>query len=73
MNDCFVRCIPFPNGKSTAFTMKDSDGNYNIYVDDSLPLPRQISSYEHELSHIKNGDYDNIGDIQDIERWRHNV
>lgn len=38
------------------FVMPDSDGNYNIYINDKLSEECKAKTIKHELEHIKNND-----------------
>jgi len=67
----FIRFVPFPNNKVRAFTLEDCNGDYNVYINSNLSMEMQRLAYEHECEHIKNGDLDITGDIQDIELKRH--
>ena len=40
-----------------AFTLPDANGDYNIYVNESLSEEAKIKSLEHEKRHIERGDF----------------
>lgn len=68
MDDCFVRYIVMP-AKIEAFTMRCADG-YCIYINILLDQVHRVKAYNHEMEHIKRGDYDR-SDIQLIEQVAH--
>lgn len=57
MDDILVRTAPLP-GSIKAFTCKKSD-YYTIIINEYLDESQRLKEYEHELNHIRNGDYDN--------------
>ena len=40
-----------------AFTLPDANGDYNIYVNESLSEEAKMKSLEHEKRHIERGDF----------------
>lgn len=38
-------------------TVKDSEGDYNIYLNARLGAEDRVKAFRHELEHIKNGDF----------------
>ena len=56
MNDIIVRLMPLPVGVR-AFTLPDSDGDYNIYLNSCLSFEQQRRSLHHEQMHIRRGDF----------------
>ena len=51
-----VRYISLPVSVR-AFTVPDSQGNFNVYINSSLSFEQQRKSFEHEMCHIENGDF----------------
>ncbi len=51
MNMIFIRGLSLP-GKVRGVTVKDSDDNYNIYVNTNLNPEQQQKAIAHELKHI---------------------
>ena len=51
-----VRYIPLPV-TVRAFTLPDSQGDYNVYINCDLSSEQQKKSFEHEMCHIENGDF----------------
>lgn len=68
MDDVYVRLVKLPNGIH-GFTMKGVDG-FSIYLDKDLDRESMLRTYEHELRHIKNGDFEK-SDVQQIEYEAH--
>lgn len=54
--DIIVRYIPLP-ATVRAFTLPDSQGNYNVYINCDLSAEQQRRSFEHEALHIANDDF----------------
>lgn len=55
------------------FTKKNSDGSYSIIINAKLSNEMQIATYDHEINHIENGDYDKETDVNMLEAKRHAV
>lgn len=56
-----------------AFTLPDRlTAYFTIYLNSRLSNEQNRKSYEHELAHIKNGDYYKKGDVELIEIFAHN-
>lgn len=66
MEDVIIRCINLPIGVN-GFVRKDSDDNYNVYINAKLPMSVQQSVLRHEIEHIERGDYWNDIEITDVE------
>ena len=62
-----VRYIPLPAGVR-AFTIPDSAGDYNVYINDALSSEQQKRSFDHEVCHIENGDFFRDEDAVEIEK-----
>ena len=65
-NDVFVRLAKLP-WFCKGFTLRDSDGNYNIFINDSMTREWQQDTYNHELAHINNGDFDSMEPVINLE------
>ena len=50
--DYIVRTIPLPS-KIRAFTALDSDGLYNVYLNDNLSPEGRRMALRHEFAHIR--------------------
>ena len=59
----FIRDLPY---SVHGITKQNSDGSYTIFINahDSVNIQRQ--SYEHEMQHIKNNDFEKY-DIESLE------
>lgn len=66
MDQIIVRYIDLP-AKMKGFVKVDCDGDYNIYININLGYFEQQKALDHELKHIKNGDFYNANDILDVE------
>ena len=69
MNEIVVRYIALP-ATVRGFTARDPNGDYNIYINDSIGIIQQAETYKHELKHINE---DNFGehDVDLIEGRAH--
>lgn len=54
-----------------AFVKANSDGSYSIVLNARHTRERRLQSYEHELKHIQNGDYDKKCNADIIEFYAH--
>ena len=61
-----VRLLPLPPN-TRGVTIPDPDGNYNIYLNQNLAYEMQIQAYLHELSHIKENDFQSDKPVAQIE------
>lgn len=48
-------------------TIVDANGDYNVYVNGAISDDAQISAYEHELEHIKQGHFYTYLNLTEIE------
>lgn len=70
--DIIIRKIPLPL-RVRAFTIPDSDGDYNIYINSNLSDEQQKKSLAHEKSHIENEDFlksSSAGEIEELAKDR---
>lgn len=67
-NDIYVRVTKLPP-RIRGMCAKGID-NYNIYLSDALNREQMLKTYEHELDHIRNGDFEKT-DVQQIEYEAH--
>ena len=56
MSEIFVRTIKLP-AKIKGYTAIDSEGNYNIYINQDLDEIMKLKTYNHELTHITRNDW----------------
>ena len=55
-----------------AYTVANADLTYTVVINAKLNHELQIESYQHELEHITNGDYDRKYSADLIEFYAHN-
>lgn len=70
MEDIITRLASLPPGIS-GLTVRDRNGDYNIYINARLNRETQLQTYEHELHHIRTGDFDRPGSADLIEIHAH--
>lgn len=56
-----------------AFVKANSDNSYSVILNSRLTHERRMQAYQHEISHIKNGDYDKKCSSDIIELFAHNI
>ncbi len=54
-----------------AITVKNEDDSYTIIVNSKLNYEQQHISFEHEIHHIQNCDFEKVCEINDIEYEAH--
>lgn len=67
MNDVFVRYSKELPYTVHGMVIMDENSDYNVYINSRLSCVEQEKAIEHELLHIKNGDFDNDSAVS-IER-----
>ena len=55
--DVNVREVNLPTSIS-AYVASNPDATYTIFLNSRLTWERRMQAYQHELEHIKNGDYE---------------
>lgn len=70
MDEIYTRLSNFPTS-ICAFTVRDRDGDYNIYLNARISHERRVQAYEHELKHIKRGDFQKSCSADLIEIYAH--
>ena len=70
MDDIFVNYIELPATVHSFVTM-NCDSTYTIVLNSRLSHEQNLISYLHELSHIRNGDYDKTCSADIIELVSH--
>lgn len=53
------------------FTKMNKDGSYTMLINARLNSEMQLQTYNHEMMHINNEDYDNRVDVDKTEYERH--
>ena len=71
MNDIMVRLIDMPTAAG-GFTLPDANGDYNVYINARVGLAAQLQAYEHEIRHIRCGDFE-VEDAAAVERAAHGL
>lgn len=66
MEDIFIRPIYLP-ACVRGITAIDENGDYNVYVNSSLPPDLQEQAVKHELFHIKSGHFYNYDSVKQNE------
>lgn len=67
MDAVIIRVIDLPYGVG-GLTVKDSNDDYNIYLNARLSGDAQVVAFRHELDHIKNGDFYSEESVAEKER-----
>ncbi len=65
-----VHLVDLPHG-IRGYTKKNKDGSYTIMINARLSSEMQVTTYDHEIKHIENGDYDYNAEVNQIEVHRH--
>ena len=52
------------------FTVREDVDSYDIYINPTYTYESQMETIKHELSHIKKGDFETDGNIQELEMMR---
>lgn len=55
------------------YTTKNHDGSYTIIINARLSSEMQCATYDHEIAHINNGDYDCCRQVANVELIRHST
>lgn len=69
MNDIIVRHITLPT-TIHGFTARDSEGDYNIYINDRIGYFQQEKTIRHEMKHINDDNFEEH-DVDLIEGRAH--
>lgn len=60
--DIYIRGINLPF-RVNGVTVVDSDGNYNVYVNNQLGHNAQLKTFQHELNHIKRKHFEDFNPV----------
>lgn len=66
MDAVIIRIIDLPHGVY-GVTVKDEEGDYNVYLNARLSFEARVVAFRHELEHIKNGDFYNDLTVREKE------
>jgi len=72
LNDIFVTLVELP-GTVRSFVIAHADQTYTIVLNSKLSHEQHLLSYQHELDHIRNGDYDKKCSVDMIEINAHSA
>ena len=67
MEEIIVRVIDFGNCAADGLTIKDSDDNYNVYLNSRLSHEKQLQAFEHEMRHIRMGHFWSDRPVKELE------
>lgn len=65
-----IRLLKLP-ASIRGFTAVDPDGNENVYINEQLSAPEQKKTLQHELEHIRQGDFESNAPAGLLETARH--
>ena len=69
MDEVYVRLVRLPS-TICGVTVKDENGDFNVYINSNLSTSAQNRALEHEMKHIERGDfYSDLG----IEKLEENM
>lgn len=72
MNDIFEKLVNLPT-TITAYTILDRAGDFTVFINSKMTRERQEEACQHELEHIRNGDFDRTGSADLIEIYAHEL
>ncbi len=67
MGNVFVRLMPGLPVAVKGMTVRDEEGDYNVYINPAHAHAENLKAFDHELRHIRNGDLDKEGSIEQME------
>ena len=56
MDDIFTYLMDMPTTIS-GYTVRDRNGDYNVFLNSRLSYERRAIAYKHEVEHIQEGDF----------------
>lgn len=66
LGEIFIRLVELPC-KVKALTSLDSEGDYNILINNKMNFEMQREAYLHELAHVLHKDFDIINNTESLE------
>ncbi len=66
-SDYCVRFIPFPVNSVGGMVTPNDDGSFSVYINSNLSVESQKKALDHELEHIRRGDFWNGLPVSEIE------
>lgn len=70
MDEIVTRIIGLPTSIN-GYTIRDRNGDYNVYINSNISFEHQLLTYQHEINHILNGDFTKSGSADLIEIHAH--
>lgn len=70
MDEIYTRLFNLPT-TIRGYTVRDKNGDYNICINARISHEDQLEAYEHELKHIKLGDFQRSASADLIEIYAH--
>jgi hypothetical protein len=70
LEDIFVKLIDLPY-TIRSYVVLNKDQSYTIVLNSKLSYEQNLISYQHEMEHIKNGDYEKKCSVDMIEIIAH--
>lgn len=67
MDSIIIRIIDMPLSLRGA-TVKDENGDYNMYLNARLSDEERVKAYRHEIEHIRQGHFYQERPVADLER-----
>ena len=67
LKEIIVRMMALPP-HVRVFTMLDAQGDYNVYINETMTYEQRLRSFAHEKRHIENGDFGSELRATEIER-----
>ena len=68
MDAVIIRSIRFPSIHTYGATRKDSNGDFNVYIDERLSEQRMRETLWHEIDHIQKGHFSELITAEEAER-----
>ena len=70
MDDIFTKLVDLPTS-IRAYTVRDKNDDFNIYINARLSSEQRMEAYEHEMRHIRRGDFRKAAKADMIEIFTH--
>lgn len=72
-DDIFLYRVKFPNPSKQREAVLSCFGGYTVYIDESLDDEHAMRAYDHAVAHIRRGDCDLHGNVQEVESDVHKM
>lgn len=70
MDEITTRLVSMPVS-AKGYTLMDHEGDYNVFLNSRHTHEQQMRSFQHELDHIRDGDFYNEGNADTVETHSH--